>query len=61
MEQEFVQSFENLNIQQEEGRKKGKNEFTSKGIVKKAMYVYGMIISVKLQHINKINSDGDLE
>ena len=41
--------------------KEGKNEFISKEIVKKAMYVYGMIISVKLQHILKIYSDDDLE
>uniref|UniRef100_A0A0D3DQQ1 DDE Tnp4 domain-containing protein n=1 Tax=Brassica oleracea var. oleracea TaxID=109376 RepID=A0A0D3DQQ1_BRAOL len=37
--------------------KKEKNELISKEIVKKAMYVYGMIISVILQRILKIISD----
>ena len=36
---------------------KEKNELISKDIVKN----YGMIISVKLQHILKISSDDDLE
>ena len=34
-----------------------KNDFISKEIVKKAMNVYGMIISVKCQRILKIISD----
>ena len=29
----------------------GKNKFLSKELVKKAIYVYEMIVSVKLQHI----------
>ena len=41
--------------------KEGKNKFISKEIVKEAMYVYGMIISAKIQHILKIYSDDDLE
>ena len=40
--------------------KEGKNEFISREIVKKATYVYGMIISVKLQHTLTIYSDDDL-
>ena len=41
--------------------KKEKNELISKEIMKKVMYVYGMIISVKLQLILKIYSDDVLE
>ena len=49
----FDRTFENLFIDpgnREDGRKKRKerNEFISKEIVKKIIYVYGMIISVKL-------------
>ena len=40
---------------------KGKNVFISKETVKHAIYVYGMIISVKLQRILKIYSGDDLE
>ena len=38
-----------------------KNDFISKEIVKKAMNVYGMIISVKRQRILKIISDDVFE
>ena len=38
-----------------------KNEFISKEIVKKAMLVYGMIISVKLQRTRTIYSDDVFE
>ena len=47
-------------IKKNEGKKE-KNELISKEIVRKAMYVYGMIISVKLQRILKIISDDVLE
>ena len=61
--QYFDQTFEKLTINndQEEQRKKRKKELISKEIVKKAMYVYGMIISVKLQRILKFFSDDVLE
>ena len=36
--------------------KKEKNKLISKEIVKKAMFVYGMIISVKLRRIPTISS-----
>ena len=57
------QTFEKFTIHgdQEERRKKRKNELISKEIVKKATSVYGMIISVKLQRILTIISDGILE
>ena len=42
-------------------KRKEKNEFTSKENMKKAMYVYGMIISAILPHILKIYSDDDFE
>ena len=41
--------------------KEGKNEFISREIVKKATYIHGMIISIKLQHTLTIYSDDDLE
>ena len=44
-----------------EGVKKEKNELISKEIVKKGIFVYGMIISVKLQRILIISSDDVLE
>ena len=42
-------------------KRKEKNEFISKEIVKPVIYVYGMIISVKLQRILKIYFDDVLE
>ena len=62
-DQYFDQTFENFTIgHQEEARKqRKKNELISKEIVKKTMFVYGMIISVKLQRILKIISNGVLE
>ena len=63
-DQFFDQTFDNLindNGDQENERKTRKKEFLSKEIVRKAIYVYGMIISVTLQHILKIYSDNDLE
>ena len=38
-----------------------KNEFLSNETVKKAIFSYGMIISVTLPHILKIYSDDDFE
>ena len=64
VDQYFDQTFDSLAINhgdQEVQKKREKNEFTSKGTVKKAMYVYGKIISVKPQHILLIYSDGDSE
>ena len=63
-DQHFDQTFGNLcNVygDQEDERKTGEKEFSSKEIVKKAISGYGMIISVTLQHIQKIYSDDDLE
>ena len=63
-DQYFDQTFDSLAINhgdQEVQKKERKNEFTSKEIVKKVIFVYGMIISVKLRHILKIYSDDDLE
>ena len=63
-DQHFDQTFENLFIhqqpQQEERKRRKKNEFISNEIGKQAMYVYGMTISVKLQHIMQIYSADDL-
>uniref|UniRef100_A0A0D3EEG1 No apical meristem-associated C-terminal domain-containing protein n=1 Tax=Brassica oleracea var. oleracea TaxID=109376 RepID=A0A0D3EEG1_BRAOL len=63
-DESFDQTLENLCIimliRRKQGRE-GKNEFLSKEIVKQAMYVCGMIISVKLQPIFKIFSVDDLE
>ena len=42
-------------------KRREKNELISKDIVKKGIFVYGMIISVKLQRILKISSDDVLE
>ena len=61
-DQAFDQAFENLYNNhggQEDERRTRK--FLSKEIVKKAISGYGMIISVTLQHVLKIYSDGDLE
>ena len=56
------QTLENLTVgNQEEARKQRKNELISKEIVKKGIFIYGMIISVKLQRILKISSDDILE
>ena len=62
-DQHFDQAFENFAIHadQEERRKKKKNELISKEIVKKGIFVYGMIISVTLQRILIILSDDVLE
>ena len=47
-------------IRRKQGRE-GKNEFISKEIVKQAINVCGMIISVKLRHILQIFSVDDLK
>ena len=63
-DQHFDQAFDNLVIHYGDQKNKGeegKNEFISKEIVKKAMFIYVMIISVILQHILIIYSDDDLE
>ena len=63
-DQYFDQTFKNFPINygdQDNKGEEGKNEFISKQIVKKVMYVYGMIISVKLQCILKIYSNDNLE
>ena len=64
-DQHFDQTFENFFLSLWWSRRgevgKEKNEFTSKEIVNQAIYVYGMIISVKLQRILKIYSDDVLE
>jgi len=59
----FEQAFENISIHvdQEEQKKREKNELISKDIVKKGTFIYGMIISVKLQLIRIISSDDVLE
>ena len=62
--QHFDQAFENFSfimVSKKNKGEEGKNEFISKETVKKAMSVYGMIISVKLQHILKIYSGDDFE
>ena len=64
LDQQFDQTFENLTINyghQEKAKKQRKNELISKEIVKKGIFVYGMIISVKLQRIPQICSGDDLE
>ena len=63
-DQHFDQAFENFTLhgdQEERRKKREKNELISKEIVKKAIFVYGMIISVKLQRILIIFSDDVLE
>ena len=50
-----------LRVIKEKKGKEGKNEFILKEIVKKAMSVYGTIISVKLQLTLIIFSGDDLE
>ena len=62
-DQDFEKAFDNFTIQsdQEEQRKKRKNELISKDILKKGIFVYEIIISVKLQRILKISSDDVLE
>ena len=64
-DQYFDQTFENMTIAygdaEEARKKKKKNELISKEIEKKVMYVYGMIISVKLRRILKIFFDAVLE
>ena len=63
-DQHFDQTFENLVRAyggQEEERPEMKNAFISKKIVKQAIYIYGMIISVKLRRILKIYSGDVLE
>uniref|UniRef100_A0A0D3DMU5 DDE Tnp4 domain-containing protein n=1 Tax=Brassica oleracea var. oleracea TaxID=109376 RepID=A0A0D3DMU5_BRAOL len=57
-DQHFDQTFENFSIQyggqEDERKERKKNEFISKEIEKPVIYVFGMIISVKLQRILKI-------
>ncbi|KAL0676238.1 hypothetical protein Bca4012_004219 [Brassica carinata] len=61
-DQQFEKTFENFSIGDHgEERKRRKKELISKEIVKKAISVYGMIISVKLQYTLKIFSDDNLE
>ena len=48
-------------LRKKNAEKKEKNELISKEIVKKGIFVYGMIISVKFQRILKISSDDVLE
>ena len=48
-------------IKKNEEKKEERNELISKEIVKKTMYIYGMIISVKLRRILNIISDDILE
>ena len=59
-DQFFDQAFENLNISG--GQKKKKTpELISKEIMKKGIFIYGMIISVILQRILIIYSDDVFE
>ena len=59
-DQYYDQAFENFSNNIADQEKKNR-ELTSKEIVKKAIYVYGMIISATLQHILQIYFDNDFE
>ena len=59
-DQYYDQAFENFSNNIADQEKKNR-ELTSKEIVKKAIYVYGMIISATLQHILQIYFDDDFE
>ena len=61
-DQYFDQTFENFTIgHQEEARKQSKNEPILKETVKRAIFVCGMIISVKIQHTLVLFLADDLE
>ena len=63
LDQQFDQTFENITINyghQEKAKKQKKRAYIER-IVKKGIFVYGMIISVKLQRIPQICSGDDLE